>query len=139
MQSSIHSFQDLAVYQLARRCSLDVYTHTQTLSPALGSDVPHRLLATAYGARARIAAAWGKRRQQTALIEQLSAAQLKAAEMQTWIEAAVVAGYLSPETAQDLHDRYRQLYNALDQLMENALVEQPQPIENISDNWPATA
>ncbi|WP_008312851.1 four helix bundle protein [Leptolyngbya sp. PCC 6406] len=139
MQSSTQSFRDLAVYQLARRCSIDVYALALDFPTHRDDDVPRRLLATAHSVRAHIAAAWGTRRQRAALIEQLSTAQLQAAEMQTWIEAAVATGYLSPEAAQDLHDRYRHLYTVLDHLMESALAEKTQPIADTPDDLPATA
>ncbi|MEO0827711.1 MAG: four helix bundle protein [Cyanobacteria bacterium J06642_9] len=122
MQTFIYSFQDLQVYQLAFRCSVEVYDLAKQFPETPDACLTHQLLATSRAVRAHIAAAWGKRRDPVALISQLSTAQLAAAVMQSWIEAAIGAGYLDAEVGQDLYDRYRCIFLALDQLMENGAV-----------------
>lgn len=146
MQTSIQSFQELQVYQLAFRCSVEVYELAQAFPENPDSYLTRRLLATSRAVRAHIARAWGKRRvgiawpeaNRLALINQLSLAQLEAAEMQTWIEAAVAVGYLDGAAGQDLYDHYRCIFAALDQLMENALAGE-KPVEEREDDLPATA
>ncbi len=119
-KNSIRSFRDLQVYQLALRCSVDVYNLAQAFPENPDTYLARQLLATSRAVRAHIASAWGQRRNRTALMSQLSAAQLETTEIQIWIEAAIAAGYLGPDTGQDLCDRYRYLAAALDQLMANA-------------------
>ena len=80
-------------------------------------DVIQQCLATSRAVCDHIASAWGQRQHRERFIAALSTAQLQAAEMQTWIEAAIAAGYLTPDAGQDLYDHYRHLYTVLDQLM----------------------
>jgi len=92
-----------------------------------------QFLATAQAVCAHLTTALGQRRHCEGFITALSAAQLQAAEMQTWIEAAIAAGYLTPDAGQDMYDHYRRLYTALDHLMamaSTALI----PLENASEN-----
>jgi four helix bundle protein len=139
MQTKIQSFQDLQVYQLAFKCSVDVYEQLQPFPEAADIHVARKLLATSRGVRAHIATAWGQRRNYAALLNQLSAAQLAAAETQAWIEAAIAAGFLSADVGQDLYDRYRYLYGALDHLMENAALGSRLWSDNNDETLPATA
>lgn len=117
MQRSIHCLSTLQVYRMAFQGSVVVCRWAQPLLEATDVYLVQKFLATSQAARAYIAAAWGRRHQREAFIAGLSTAQLAAAEMQTWIEAAIAAGYLDPDAGQDLYDHYRALYMALDQLM----------------------
>lgn len=139
MQKSIQSFRDLQVYQLAYKCSVEVYTLVQTFPENSNPFLTRQLLATSRAVRAHIVAAWSQRRNRETLIGKLSAAQLQAAEMQTWLEAAIGAGYLDGETGQDLYNRYRQLYTALDQLMVTAPTGSTRLEKTPKNNLPATA
>ena len=139
MQTKTQNFRDLQSYQLAFRCSVDVHTLIQ-LFPEAERPLALKLLSTAYAVRAQIAAGWGQRRNREGLLIKLNAAQLAATEMQRWIEAAIAFGYLDPEAGQDLYDRYRTLYGALDQLMEIAAASTIQLAEiSFEDELPASA
>jgi four helix bundle protein len=138
MQTNIQSFQDLQTYQLAFRCSVDVYNLIQSF-PQAERPLALKLLSTAHAVRAQIAAGWGQRRNHEGLLIKLSAAQLAATEMQRWIEAAIAFGYLDAEAGQDLHDRYRTLYGALDQLMATVATGASRLEANFEDNLPASA
>ncbi|ASC69567.1 hypothetical protein XM38_004940 [Halomicronema hongdechloris C2206] len=139
MKLSVYSFQDLQVYQLAFRCSVEIYDLAQHFPEETSACLTRQILATSRAVRAHIAAAWGKRRDRKALITQLSEAQLKAAEMQTWIEAAVAVGYLDGDAGQALSDHYRRIFSSLDQLMEGALVGERRRSEDSTNDLPATA
>ncbi|HEY9815480.1 MAG TPA: hypothetical protein V6D20_06720, partial [Candidatus Obscuribacterales bacterium] len=69
----------------------------------------------------------------------LSEAQLAAADMQLWLEAAIGAGCLTANTGQDLSDRYRCIYLALDHLMENATAAAQRRQGDQETVWRATA
>ncbi|NEQ44347.1 MAG: four helix bundle protein [Leptolyngbya sp. SIOISBB] len=139
---SIHviaSYQQLPVYQMAFQGSTTVYHWAQPLLATSDADVIGQLLTLSRAICADIAAAWSQRRQRAGFISHLSTAHLAATEMQSWIEAAIVTGALTPDTGQDLHDHYRDLSTALDQLMATA-VAVPQLSEKTSVNaLPATA
>ena len=136
-KNSMRRFRNLQVYQLALRCSVDVYNLAQAFPEAPNTYLARQLLATSRAVCANIAAAWGKRRDRTALIHHLSTAQLEATEVQIWIEAAIAAGHLGPDTGQDLCDRYRYLYTALDQLMAIASLGGKQWEESTDEVLPA--
>lgn len=138
MQTKIQSFQNLQVYQLAFRCSVDIY-HLIQLFPDAERPLALKLSSTAHAVRAQIAAAWGQRRNCAGLLIKLSAAQLAATEMQRWLEAAMAFGYLDVDAGQDLYDRYRNIYGALDQLMATAAARTTQSRGNFEDDLPASA
>lgn len=135
MQKSVQSFQDLRVYQLALKNSVDLHTLLQSLANDSDMGLVHQLLTTSHQVRACIAAAWGKRRDGPALMGHLSAAHFQSTEMPIWLEAAIHTGYLEPEVGQSLCDRYRYLSTALDQLMETTSIG----IERGNTDLPATA
>jgi four helix bundle protein len=139
MQTVIHRFQDLQVYQLAFGCSSDLYHLSQQFTEEANLHLTRKLLATSRAVRANIAAAWGQRRDPVALIDHLSKAQLAAANMQLWLEAAIGAGCLTADAGQDLYDRYRCIYLALDQLMENAASAAQRRQGSQEAVWRATA
>lgn len=138
MTTSKLTFQDLRVYQLAFRCSADVYHFVQRF-PEAERPLALKLLSTAHAVRAQIAAAWGQRRNCTELLLKLSAAQLAAMEMQRWLEAAIAFGYLDVDAGQDLYDRYRNLDAALDQLMETAAMGASRLEASFAGDLPASA
>jgi four helix bundle protein len=139
MQTAVYRFQDLQIYQLAFDCSADLYRLSQHVSEEASLPLTRKLLATSRAVRANIATAWGKRRDLIALIDYLSKAQLAAADMQLWIEAAIATGYLTADAGQDLHDRYHCIYFALDQLMENAITAAQRRQGSQQAVWLATA
>ncbi|MEM6433486.1 MAG: four helix bundle protein [Cyanobacteria bacterium P01_D01_bin.115] len=135
----ITSYQQLSAYQMAFQGSIAVYHWAQPLLETSDADVVGQLLTLSRALCADIAAAWSQRRQRAGFISHLSTAHLVATEMQSWIEAAIVTGALTPDAAQDLHDHYRDLSTALDQLMATA-VAVPHRSEKDSVNvLPATA
>lgn len=138
MQTKIQSFQDLQVYQVAFRCSVDVYDLIQPF-PEAERPLALKLLSTAHAVRAQIAAGWSQRRNRTELLIQLSAAQLATTEMQRWLEAAMAFGYLDADAGQDLYDRYRNLYAVLDQLMETAAIGVSRLEASFEEDLPASA
>jgi four helix bundle protein len=117
MQRPTDRVQPLQVYQMAFQGSVAVARWAQPLLETSEVYLIQQFLATSQAVCAHLAAAWGQRQQRESFIAALSTAQLQAAEMQTWIEAAIAADYLAPDAGQDLYDHYRSLYNALDQLM----------------------
>ena len=117
MQRPTDRVQPLQVYQMAFQGSVVVARWAQPFLETSEIYLIQQFLATSQAVCAHLADAWGQRQHQESFIAALSTAQLQAAEMQTWIEAAIAAGYLAPDAGQDLYDHYRSLYIALDQLM----------------------
>lgn len=117
MQLPTHHWQTLQVYQMSFQGSVEVSRWAQPLLETSDVYLIQQFLATSRAVCAHIAVSWGQQRDPAGFIGDLSTAQLQAAEMQTWIEAAISEGYLDPAAGQDLYDHYRGLYKALDQLM----------------------
>jgi four helix bundle protein len=139
MQTFVYSFRDLQVYQLAFEGSVDLYRLIQQFPQGFDTYLAGKILSTSRAVRANIAVAWGKRRNLEALIDHLSTAQLEAAEMQIWIEAAIGAGYITADVGQGLYDRYRCIYVALDQLMTSAMATAKRSQGSQEVVWRATA
>jgi four helix bundle protein len=139
MQRPIYCLPTLQVYRMAFQGSVVACRWAQPLLEATDVYLVQQFLATSQAVRAHIAAAWGRRHQRKAFIAGLSTAQLAAAEMQTWIEAAIAAGYLDPGAGQDLYDHYRSLYTALDQLMAVAATAASLSEKKAKSTLPVTA
>ena len=122
MQDFIHSYQELQVYQLAFKCSMDVYRLSRGFPDEEKDLLTRQSLTASRSVCASIAEAWGKRRYRKAFVSKLSDAQAEAAEMQTWIQTAIRCGYLPQEVGQELFGRYRLIFAALDRLIDNAAV-----------------
>ncbi|MBE9141579.1 four helix bundle protein [Nodosilinea sp. LEGE 07088] len=139
MQRPTHHVQPLQVYQMAFQGSVAVARWAQPLLETSEVYLIQQFLATSQAVCAHLADAWGQRQHRESFIAALSTAQLQAAEMQTWIEAAIAAGYLAPNAGQDLYDHYRNLYTALDQLMATASTTPSLLKENAETPLPVTA
>jgi len=131
--------QEQQVYQMAFQGAVAVARWAQPFLETSEVYLIQQFLATSQAVCAHLAVAWGQRRHAERFIAALSNAQLHAAEMQTWIEAAIAAGYLTPDAGQDLYDHYRRLYTALDQLMATAATAPNLLEENAETPLPVTA
>ncbi len=139
MQRPTHRLQTQQVYQMAVQGSVAIHRWAQPLLETSEIDLIQQCLATSRAVHSYIVTAWSHKHNQESFIGNLSAAQLEAYEIQIWLEAAIAAGYLDPNSGQDLYDYYRNLYKTLDQLMEAAL-EAPKPIKKtLAPSFPATA
>lgn len=133
------TYRKLPVYQRAFHGSIVIYHWAQPLLETSDASFIRPLLATSRAICTHIATAWSQRRNREGFIGNLSTAQLATADMQSWIEAAIVAGILTPDAGQDLYDYYRELYTALDQLMATPLTASI-PLKRTPENaLPATA
>ncbi len=120
MLDFIQSFQELQVYQLAFRCSAQVYQLSRQFPSEEQVMLTRQSLTASRSVCASIAEAWGKRRYRKAFVAKLSDAQAEAAEMQTWIQVAIRCGYVETEVGQELFGNYRTIFAALDRLIDNA-------------------
>ncbi|NEQ48333.1 MAG: four helix bundle protein [Leptolyngbya sp. SIOISBB] len=122
MSDFIQSYQELEVYQLAFRCSTQIFQLSREFPAEERILLTRQSLTASRSVCSSIAEAWGKRRYHKAFVAKLSDAQAEAAEMQTWVQFAVTCGYLTPEVGQELFGQYRTIFAALERLMENAAV-----------------
>ena len=69
---------------------------------------------------ANLAEAWQKRRYRGAFVAKLNEVEAEAAETQTWLEFAILCGYLDAEVGQELFHQYGTVLAALARFIENA-------------------
>lgn len=122
MQDFIRSYQELQVYQLALRCTNQLYHLSRQFPEEEKPLLTRQFLSASRSVCTNLAEAWGKRRYRGAFVAKLSDAQSEAAEMQTWIEIAVRCGYVDTEIGQELFGHYCTIFAALECLVENASV-----------------
>lgn len=139
MQRPTHRVQPLQVSQMAFRGSVAVARWAQPLLETSEVYLIQQFFATSQAVCDHLDVAWSQRQHREGFIAALSTAQLQVAEMQTWIEAAIAAGYLAPDAGQDLYDHYRSLYTALDQLIVIASTATISLDENAETALPAIA
>jgi len=139
MQRPTHRLQTQQVYQMAVQGSVEIHRWAQPLLETSDIDLVQQSLATSRAIHSYITTAWSHKHNQEGFIGNLSAAQLEASEMQIWLEGAIAAGHLDPNSGQDLYEHYRNLYKTLDQLMESAS-KAPRSIQKTSASpFPAIA
>jgi four helix bundle protein len=82
--------------------------------------ITSQILRSSRSVCANFAEAWQKRRYKGAFVSKLNEVEAEAAETQTWIEFAVLCGYLDAETGQELYQRYSEILTGLKRFIENA-------------------
>lgn len=116
----IQKHQELRVYQIAFESAMQIFELTQQFPSHEGLLLALKLIQASRSICAHVAEAWQKRRYQRAFVAKLTEAAAKGAEIQTWLEFAVLCGYLDPELGQELHGRYNEVLTGLTRLITNA-------------------
>ena len=116
----IQGHQNLDVYQMAVRLAMQVFEHTKSFPIAEKRLLTQQLLKSSRSVCANLAEAWGKRRYRAAFVAKLNEVEAEAAETQTWIELAMLCGYLAPEIGQQIRQNYDEVLVELEILVNNA-------------------
>jgi four helix bundle protein len=102
----IKDFRELRVYQTAFQSALEVFE----LSKKWPREERYRLVdqvrRSTRSVCANIAEAWRKRRYPASFVSKLTDADAEAGETLVWVDFACECGYLAPELARQLKDRY---------------------------------
>ncbi|PSB05309.1 four helix bundle protein [filamentous cyanobacterium CCP2] len=119
-RNSIVRHQDLEIYQMAIALAMQVFEHTKSFPIAEKRLLTQQLLKSSRSVCANLAEAWGKRRYRAAFVAKLNEVEAEAGETQTWIELAVLCGYLAPEIGQQIRQNYDEVLVELEILVDNA-------------------
>ena len=92
-----NSFQDLEVYQLARRLAQEIFEASKTFSSAEMYSLTDQIRRSSRSVGAQIAEAWGKRRYEKHFVSKLTDADGEQMETQHWIETASDCSYITPQ------------------------------------------
>lgn len=94
---------DLDVYRLAMEMSGKVFQATKSFPREEMYSLTDQIRRSSRAVSAIIAEGWRRRKYEAAFIDKLNQAEAEAAETQTWLEHAVQCGYVTVETARELH------------------------------------
>ncbi len=111
--ANIRAFKELRVWQNAMDAAMLVFDITRRFPAAERHSLTDQFRRASRSVAANIAEAWRKRRYPAAFVSKLSDAEGEASETQTWIEFALRCGYMKPEQAGDLDQRYEQILGQL--------------------------
>lgn len=116
----IAKHQELHAYQVAFDAAMQLFEQSQSFPEAERHLLTQQMLRSSRTVCANLAKAWQKRRHKGAFVAQLNAAETEAAETQTWLEFAVLCGYLEEEVGQELYQHYAEVLARIDRLIEHA-------------------
>ena len=92
-----NSFQDLEVYQLARRLAQEIFEASKTFSSAEMYSLTDQIRRSSRSVGAQIAEAWGKRRYEKHFVSKLTDADGEQMETQHWTDIASDCSYITPQ------------------------------------------
>lgn len=120
-KGGIRSYRELRVYQAALEAAEAVFEATGRVPPESGGPVdPMRQ--RALSVCLRLGEAWRRRRTAAQFVEKLAAAESDAEGMRVCVELAVRCGFLPPESATELDDRYDKILGQLFRM-----ISEPEP------------
>ena len=85
------------MYQAAREAALRIFAIIKTVPPEERYSLTDQIRKSSRAVKAMIAEAWARRRYKAAFINKIDEAIGEANETQSWLDDALVAGYLSQE------------------------------------------
>jgi four helix bundle protein len=111
--SRIQSHEELDVYRLAFDAAMRIFEISKAFPREETYALTDQIRRASRSVCANLAEGWRKRRYSAAFISKLADAEAEAAEVQTWLAFAERCGYLSPDTAHDLRERYDHIIGKL--------------------------
>lgn len=116
----LRTYQELRIYQMAFEGAMQIFELVQQFPAEEQTLLKPQMIRSSRSVCANLAEAWQKRRYRGAFVSKLNEVEAEAAETQTWIEFAIVCGYLDAEVGQELFGRYREILAGTARLIENA-------------------
>jgi len=116
----IEKHQELAVYQRAFETAMWVFEVVQEFPEEERRSLTQPLVQASRLVCTKIAESWQKRRYRDAFVARLNQAEVAAAEVQTWVEFAVLCSYLEAQTGQELVQQYHQILVGIARLIDHA-------------------
>jgi four helix bundle protein len=116
----VQHYQELRIYQVAFESAMRIFEVVQTFPEEERKLLTEQIIRSSRSVCANLAEAWQKRRYEGAFVAKLNDVEAEAAETLTWIEFAILCGYLDAEAGQELYGRYTEVLAGVARLIENA-------------------
>ncbi|HZD56569.1 MAG TPA: four helix bundle protein [Anaerolineales bacterium] len=130
------SFRDLLVYQKARNLALEIFQITKTFPREEMFSLTDQIRRSSRSIGAQIAEAWAKRRYEKHFISKLTDADGERQETLHWIDQAVDCGYLSPNQAAELNEKYDEIGRLLAGMIAKSHLFCGPPSRKVSESIP---
>jgi len=125
-----NSFQDLEVYQLARRLAQEIFEASKTFSSAEMYSLTDQIRRSSRSVGAQIAEAWGKRRYEKHFVSKLMDADGEQMETQHWIEIASHCSYITPQQ----REQWLELCASIGRML-HGMTEKADRFCSVTDYW----
>lgn len=112
--------RELLVYQTAFEAAMRLFELSQSFPENERLLLTDQMVRSSRSVCANLAEAWQKRRYKGAFVAKLNEVEAEAAETQTWIEFAILCGYLEAEVGQEVFHQYEIVLGAAARLIETA-------------------
>ena len=119
-QALVRSFKELTVYRQALDAAMALFEATKHFPAEERFSLVDQVRRSSRSVCANLGESWRKRRYRAAFVAKLSDAESEAAETQVWIDIARRCGYLSPESAQTMHEAYEGVIRQLVAMIDGA-------------------
>jgi four helix bundle protein len=116
----VKRFNELEVYQLARKLSLSIFQYTKNFPKEEMYWLTDQIRRSSRSVGAQIAEAWAKRRYEKHFISKLTDADGEQQETRHWIETAFDCGYLTQQQSEALLNGYDSIGRMLNGMMNKA-------------------
>jgi len=114
--AKIGSVRDLDVYKMAFECAMRIFRLTKTFPVEERYSLIDQIRRSSRSICSNLAEAWRKRRYKAVFVNKLSDAMQEASETQTWLEFALVCGYIDRVTFDDLFAKYEEILGKLNRM-----------------------
>ncbi|NEP46992.1 MAG: four helix bundle protein, partial [Okeania sp. SIO2H7] len=112
------SHRELLIYETGLEAAMKVFEVVQSFPDEERLLLTDQVLRSSRSVCANVAEAWCKRRYKKAFVAKLNEVEAEAAETQTWVELAILCGYLDAEVGQELFHQYSRVLAAAGRMIE---------------------
>lgn len=105
----IESFRDLRVYQAAIKAAMRIFEITKTFPSEERYSMTDQMRRDSRSVCSNIGEAWRRRRYKAAFIAKLNDSGTEATETQVWLELALLSGYISEDTYNEMFTEYESI------------------------------
>jgi len=119
MSDTVEDFDDLRVYRIAFRRSMEIFDLSAEWPKEEQYALTDQIRRSSRAVCSNIAEAWSKRRYTAHFVNKLSDAEGEAAETITWLDFAQACEYLAAEDHDRLRSAYRKIRGGLVKMMKN--------------------
>ena len=109
----IRSHNDLDVYQMAFRSSMEIFNLTKTFPNEEKFSLTDQIRRSSRSVCSNMAEAFRKRKYPKSFVAKLSDAESEAAETQVWLEFSLHCNYIEKEKFKAVNDTYEQIIGKL--------------------------